>query len=290
MSQLFIENSWNLKYDDKPDTNVRIGTVDLGNPGLITALPEDEAFTISETTTGLRAVVAKGDQYEGTSDGHPPGDTVEGKDRTEIQSLRHLEYGRQFTFSFKFRVEDNNGGDSATFAQHASPLILFQLHQKSEDDSPTEPFSPPLSLRIGTDGKLDLIAYYDDPDTPGWEQVLNSVFQNYTFSAGEWVGFSLTVTLSGAAEVSGISGFVELYVPSRNNILHNVRTEGRASWKRRTGYHARSRIEAKMRCLKAFGERIAARDPDRQTTEIHIRVALINRFNELGTAEIIRVA
>jgi hypothetical protein len=44
-----------------------------------------------------------------------------------------------------------------------------------------------------------------------------------------------------------------------------------------------------MRCLKAFGERIAARDPDRQTAEIHIRVALINHFNALGTAEVARV-
>ena len=45
-----------------------------------------------------------------------------------------------------------------------------------------------------------------------------------------------------------------------------------------------------MRCLKAFGERIMARDPDRQTAEIHIRVALINHFNALGTADIVRVA
>ncbi len=44
-----------------------------------------------------------------------------------------------------------------------------------------------------------------------------------------------------------------------------------------------------MRCLKAFGERIAARDPDRQTPEIQIRVTLMNRFSALGTAEIIRV-
>jgi len=57
-----------------------------------------------------------------------------------------------------------------------------------------------------------------------------------------------------------------------------------------TGYHARSRIEAKMRGLKAFGERIAARDPDRQTAEIQIRVALMNRFSALGTAKIVRVA
>lgn len=42
-----------------------------------------------------------------------------------------------------------------------------------------------------------------------------------------------------------------------------------------------------MRCLKAFRERIAARDPDRQTAEIPIRVALMNRFSALGTAEII---
>lgn len=45
-----------------------------------------------------------------------------------------------------------------------------------------------------------------------------------------------------------------------------------------------------MRYLKAFGERIAARDPDRQTAEIQIRVALMNRFSALGTAEIVRVA
>lgn len=65
---------------------------------------------------------------------------------------------------------------------------------------------------------------------------------------------------------------------------------GRAFWKRWTGYHVRSRIEAKMRCLKAFGDRIAARDPDRQTAEIQIRIARMNRFSALGTAEILRVA
>ena len=76
----------------------------------------------------------------------------------------------------------------------------------------------------------------------------------------------------------------------RNETLRTTRHYGRAFWKRWTGYHTRSRIEAKMRCLKAFGERIAARDPDRQTAEIHIRIALMNRFNALGTAEIVRVA
>lgn len=77
---------------------------------------------------------------------------------------------------------------------------------------------------------------------------------------------------------------------ARNETLRATRHYGRGFWKRWTGYHARSRIEAKMRCLKSFGERISARDPDRQTAEIHIRIALMNRFSALGTAQIVRVA
>ena len=77
---------------------------------------------------------------------------------------------------------------------------------------------------------------------------------------------------------------------ARNQTLRATRHYGRAFWKRWTGYHIRSRIEAKMRCLKAFGERIAARDPDRHTAEIKIRIALIDRVNALGSADIIRLA
>ena len=81
-----------------------------------------------------------------------------------------------------------------------------------------------------------------------------------------------------------------LAAQARNETLRATRYYGRAFWKRLTGYHARSRIDAKMRCLKAFGDRIAARDPDRQTAEIQIRAALLNRVPALGTAEIVRVA
>jgi len=45
-----------------------------------------------------------------------------------------------------------------------------------------------------------------------------------------------------------------------------------------------------MRCIQAFGERIAARGPDRQTAEARIRFALINRFNTLGTDGFSRAA
>jgi len=49
-------------------------------------------------------------------------------------------------------------------------------------------------------------------------------------------------------------------------------------------------VAARTRCLKAFGERIASGDPDRQTAEIHARVALMNRSSALGQAEVVRVA
>ena len=77
---------------------------------------------------------------------------------------------------------------------------------------------------------------------------------------------------------------------ARNETLRAAKHYGRASWKHWTGYRARSRVEAKTRCLEAFGERIAERDPDRQTAEIHIRAAPMNRFSALGTAEIVRAA
>jgi hypothetical protein len=65
---------------------------------------------------------------------------------------------------------------------------------------------------------------------------------------------------------------------ARNETLRATRLYGRALRKRWTGHHVRSRIEAKMRCLNAFGQRIAARHPESQTAEIQIRVALIHRF------------
>jgi len=61
---------------------------------------------------------------------------------------------------------------------------------------------------------------------------------------------------------------------ARNDILRATRRFGRAIWKQWSGYHARSRVEARMRCLKAFVERISSRDTDRQTTDIHTGIDL----------------
>ena len=73
---------------------------------------------------------------------------------------------------------------------------------------------------------------------------------------------------------------------ARNEILRATRRLGRTLWKTWSGYHVRSRVEARMNCLKLFGERIMSRDPDRQTAEIQIRIAIMNRFSALGRAEI----
>jgi len=49
-------------------------------------------------------------------------------------------------------------------------------------------------------------------------------------------------------------------------------------------------VDAKMRCLKRLGERLMARDFDRQTTRLQIRAALLNRFTQPGTPKTQRVA
>jgi len=48
-------------------------------------------------------------------------------------------------------------------------------------------------------------------------------------------------------------------------------------------------VECKMRCLKLLGERLMARDFNRQITEVHIRAAILNRFTQLSTPTTIRV-
>ena len=69
---------------------------------------------------------------------------------------------------------------------------------------------------------------------------------------------------------------------ARNETLRTCRHLGRAIWRRWSGYHRRSRVETKMHCIKLLGQRLAARDFDRQITEVHIRVAILNRFTALG--------
>lgn len=70
---------------------------------------------------------------------------------------------------------------------------------------------------------------------------------------------------------------------ARNAIFHATRRLGRAIWKKWSGYHRRSLVETKMRCFKLLGERVMARDFDRQVAELQVRAAFLNRLTQLGT-------
>ncbi len=75
---------------------------------------------------------------------------------------------------------------------------------------------------------------------------------------------------------------------ARNEILRATRHLGRTIWKKWSGYHRRSLVETKMRCFKLLGERVMARDFDRQVAELQVRAALLNRFTRLGTPVTVR--
>ena len=68
----------------------------------------------------------------------------------------------------------------------------------------------------------------------------------------------------------------------RNEALRACQRLGRSIWKKWSGYHRRSLVETKMHCFKRLGERVMARTFERQVVELHVRVALLNRFTQLG--------
>ena len=68
----------------------------------------------------------------------------------------------------------------------------------------------------------------------------------------------------------------------RNEALGAIKRLGRTLWRKWSGYHRRSRVETKMNCTKLLGQKLAARDFDRQTAELQVRIAILNRFTALG--------
>jgi len=77
---------------------------------------------------------------------------------------------------------------------------------------------------------------------------------------------------------------------ARNETLRTTRYLGRTLWKKWSGYHRRSLVETKMRCFKLLGEPVMARDFDRQVAELQVRVAILNRFTQLGTPDTVIVS
>jgi hypothetical protein len=72
--------------------------------------------------------------------------------------------------------------------------------------------------------------------------------------------------------------------------LRATRKLGRAIRKQRSGYHRRSLAETKTGCFKRLGERLMARDFDRQAAELQVRAPIPDRFTRLGTPQTVCVA
>jgi hypothetical protein len=90
---------------------------------------------------------------------------------------------------------------------------------------------------------------------------------------------------------------------ARNDAVSAQRYLGRTLWRRWSGYHRRSRVEAAskprrnktsrdhaahnpvgqwMHCMKLLGQSLMARDFERQVAEIQIPIAVLNRYTALG--------
>ena len=68
----------------------------------------------------------------------------------------------------------------------------------------------------------------------------------------------------------------------KNRLLKIIKDIERVIWKKWAGYHRRSLVETKMHCIKLLGDKLMARSFPSQVNEIHARVAVLNRFTELG--------
>ena len=69
---------------------------------------------------------------------------------------------------------------------------------------------------------------------------------------------------------------------ARNEAVRASRYLGKTLWRRWSGYHRRSRVEAKMNRIKLLGQSLMARDFDRQVAELQLRIAVLNGYAAIG--------
>jgi IS5 family transposase len=69
----------------------------------------------------------------------------------------------------------------------------------------------------------------------------------------------------------------------RDESVRRIRDVGKKQWKEESGYHRRSLSETAMfRIKSAFGDKVAARTPENQRTELLLRCRIMNMFTLLG--------
>ncbi|SLN51175.1 Transposase DDE domain protein [Roseisalinus antarcticus] len=68
----------------------------------------------------------------------------------------------------------------------------------------------------------------------------------------------------------------------RNEAMRAIGRAGRTIWQRWRGDQRRSRVEPKTNGMKLLGQRCVARDSERQTAELQVRIAVLNRIAAPG--------
>lgn len=76
---------------------------------------------------------------------------------------------------------------------------------------------------------------------------------------------------------------------ARKEAFRSSKYLGRALCRHLTGYHRRSRLETKMHCVKLLGQRLSARDFDRQVADMQFHAAILNGFTALGIPRTVAV-
>ena len=76
----------------------------------------------------------------------------------------------------------------------------------------------------------------------------------------------------------------------RNEAIRQVQQLSLKGWQQSSGYHLRSLVESKMRCLKQLGERVSARVFESQQVQMHLRGLILNQFMQLGRCHTVRVS
>ena len=72
--------------------------------------------------------------------------------------------------------------------------------------------------------------------------------------------------------------------------IQELGEDGRAEWKKEQKYHQRSKVETLMFRYKAMlGDRLSSRKKSTQTTEVAIKLDVLNRMTELGMPKCYRV-
>ena len=68
----------------------------------------------------------------------------------------------------------------------------------------------------------------------------------------------------------------------RKEALRAIKRFGRTLSRKCSRYHRRNRVETKLNCMKLLGQKLVARDFDRQIAELLVRIAILNHFTALG--------